>query len=133
MLQRVLLLTYNSLDTNHMICFRFLSLYMDIISMVNFSKVTEMDFKTPTIKIKSSLLTGCNEVPSEQKKLDNQIPKPTEGELHQFFVNLSKTEGKPVLLITIPDFSDSYVPVSHLPNFPKPLAELFDPTAMTLF
>ena len=37
-----------------------------------------------------------------------------------------------MLLSTIPDFSDSYVPVSHLPNFPKPLTELFDPTAMTL-
>ena len=99
---------------------------------VNFSKVAEMDFKAPTMKRKSSLLTDCNERPSEQKKLDTQIPKPTEGELHQCFVNLSKTEGKPVLLSTIPDFSDSYIPVSHLPNFPKPLTELFDPTVMTL-
>ena len=52
--------------------------------------------------------------------------------VHQFIVNLSKTEGKPVLLSTILDFSNSYVPVSHLPKFPKPLTELFDPTAMTL-
>ena len=57
---------------------------------VNFSKVAEMDFKTPTMKRKLSLLTDCNEGPSEQKKLDTQIPKPTEDELHQFFVNLSK-------------------------------------------
>ena len=91
-----------------------------------------MDFKTLTMKRKLSLLTDCNEGPSEQKKLDTQIPKPTEGELNQFFVNLSKTEGKPVLLSTIPNFSNSYVPVSHLPNFPKPLTELFDPTAITL-
>ena len=48
---------------------------------VNFSKVAEMDFKTSTMKIMSSLPTGCNKGPSEQKKLDNQIPKPTKGEL----------------------------------------------------
>ena len=101
---------------------------------VNFSKVAEMDFKTPTMKRKLSLLTGCNEGPSEQRKLDTQIPKPTESELCQFFINLSKTEGKPVLLSHTPGFSDSYVPIGHdhSPNFQKPLTELFDSTAMTL-
>ena len=54
--------------------------------------------------------------------------------VHQFVVNISKTEGKPVLLSTLLDFSNSYVLVGHLPNFPKPLTdlELFDPIAMIL-
>ena len=70
-----------------------------------------MNFKTPTMKRKLSLLADCNKGPSEQKKLDTQIPEPSESKLHQFFV---KSEG-----------SNSYVPVNHLPDFPKPLTELY--------
>ena len=100
---------------------------------VNFSKVAEIDFKTPSMKRKLSLLSDCDEGPSEQKKLYTaQIPKPTESELNQFFVNLSKIEGKPVLLTHTPGFSDAYIPVTHLPNFPKPLTDLFDADAMAL-
>ena len=55
------------------------------------------------MKRKLSLLSDCDEGPSEQKKLYTaQIPKPTESELNQFFVNLSKIEGKPVLLTHTP-------------------------------
>ena len=37
-----------------------------------------------------------------------------------------------MLLSHIPGFNESYVPINHLPNFPKPLTELFDPNAMSL-
>ena len=65
-------------------------------------------------------------------KKDAQIHKPTENELNQFFVNLLKTEGRPVLLSHTPGFSDLYVPIYGLPNFAKPLTDLFDSNAMTL-
>ena len=99
---------------------------------VNFSKVAEIDFKTPSMKRKLKVQADTDEGPSEQKKPYTQIPKPTGSELNQFYVNLSRTEGKPVILSHTPGFSDPYVPISHLPNFPKPLTELFDPNAMSL-
>ena len=36
------------------------------------------------------------------------------------------TSGKPVVLSHTKGFSDPYIPTAKLPNFPKPLTELFD-------
>ena len=93
--------------------------------------MADIDFKTPSMKRKLRLQVDSDKGPSEQKK-HAQIHKPTENELNQFFVNLSKTEGKPVLLSHTPGFSNLYVPINQLPNFPKPLTDLFDSNTMTL-
>ena len=34
------------------------------------------------------------------------------------------------MLTYTPGFSDACIPVTHLPNFPKPLTDLFDADAM---
>ena len=43
---------------------------------------------------------------------------------------MSNAGGKPVALSHMEGFSDLYIPVNCLPDFPKPLTELFDPKAM---
>ena len=63
------------------------------------------------MKRKLRLQVDSDKGPSEQKKYA-QIHKPTENELNQFFVNLSKTEGKPVLLSHTPGFSNLHVPIN---------------------
>ena len=93
--------------------------------------MAEIDFKTPSMKRKLKVQADTDEGPSEQKKPYTQISKPTESKLNQFY-DISRTEGKPVILSHTPGFSDPYVPISHLPNFPKPLTELFDPNTMSL-
>ena len=62
-----------------------------------------------------------------------RISKPTENEITGFFYSqLSKTLGRPVILSLIPGYSDAYVPASQLSDYPKPLTDLFDPSAETL-
>ena len=77
------------------------------------------------------LQAGCDEGPSEQRQLYTQIPKLAESELNQFYIILSKTEGKPVLLSHTPGFNDSYVTINHLPIVSKPITELYDPSVMS--
>ena len=98
---------------------------------VSFSRVAEIDLKTPNTERKLSLQGDSGDEASVQKKFFN-IPKPTESERNQFFLDLSKTAGKPVLLSYTAGFSDTYVPINQLPYFPRPLTELFDPNAMSL-
>ena len=47
--------------------------------------------------------------------------KPTESEITNFYSQLSKTSGKPVILSLIPEYSDVYMPASQLSDYPKPL------------
>ena len=60
------------------------------------------------------------------------VSQPTQDEIQQLYINLSKTDGKPVLLSHTEGFSDPFIPASELPNFPKPLSELFDENATTM-
>ena len=51
---------------------------------------------------------------------------------HKLHVRLSNTVGKPVVLSHTPGFSDAYVPLNMLADFPKPLTELFSKDAIDM-
>ena len=60
------------------------------------------------------------------------VPQPAQIKINQLYLNLSKTEGKLVILSHSQEFNDSYIPVNCLPDFPKPLTDLFDPSTVSL-
>ena len=98
--------------------------------------VGEIDFKTPGLKRKFAARQrddddDDNGGTSTKRELQ-KISKPTENEIANFYSQLSKTSGKPVILSLIPGYSNAYVPASQLSDYPKPLTELFDPSTETL-
>ena len=53
------------------------------------------------------------------------VSVPTISEINQLFY-LLKIKGKPVILSHMQGFSNTYIPVNCLPDFPKPLTDIFD-------
>ena len=86
-------------------------------------KVAEIDFKTPKSKQLSRLQSSC--------KACLMTPPSTE-QVNKLHVRLSNTVGKPVALSHTPGFSDAYVPLNALADFPKPLTELFNKDAIDM-
>ena len=95
---------------------------------VSFSKVADIDFKTPNQKRKVALRTS---EPEPKRKAFTFAP-PTDTDLFVLHSQLSTTSGRPVMLSHTEGFSDLYIPTARLPNFPKSLTELFDPNAIAL-
>ena len=100
---------------------------------VSFSKVANIDFTTPSQKRKTlQRKTEDEHSSSTPSKKVYTVSQPTQDEIQQLYVNLSKIDRKPVLLSHTEGFSDPFIPASELPNFPKPLSELFDENATTM-
>ena len=59
------------------------------------------------------------------------VPDTTE-QVNKFHVRLLKTVDKPVVLSHTPGFSDAYVPLNMLADFPKPLTEIFNNDAIDM-
>ena len=48
------------------------------------------------------------------------------------YSNINKSNSKPGILSLVPEFSDMYVLVTSLPEFPHPLPQLYDPNNLKL-
>ena len=57
---------------------------------------------------------------------------PSTEQVNKLHDRLSNTVGKPVALSHTPGFSDAYVPLNTLADFPKPLTELFNRDAINM-
>jgi len=97
---------------------------------VSFSTVADVDFKTPTQKRKMILRNEA--FTCEPKRKSFTVVPTADDDLTELYSQLSTTSGKPVMLSHTEGFSDHYIPIARLPDFPKLLIELFDPDAATL-
>ena len=93
-------------------------------------KVTEIDFKTPKSKQLSRLQPDEPEATTNCK--ESLMTVPGTEQVNKLHVRLSNTVGKPVVLSHTPGFSDAYVPLNMLADFPKPLTELFSKDAIDM-
>ena len=91
---------------------------------VEYLSVSDIDFRTPKQKRKSSQAFGSNTTPVPKKSLI--IQKPTESELTEYYLKLSKTKHKPVLLSLVNGFNDDFVPLYVKGILPQPLTALYD-------
>ena len=92
---------------------------------VQFAKV---DFATPQHKRKSS----SHECDDTIKKRKIEIPVPVEDEIKSYYLKLSKTKERPVLLSLVPGLNESYVPKYVSGILPEPLTYLYDEEALSL-
>ena len=88
---------------------------------VEYLSVSDIDYRTPKQKRKSSQAFGSNTTPVPKKSLIMQ--KPTESELTEYYLKLSKTKHKPVLLSLV---NDDFVPLYVKGILPQPLTALYD-------
>ena len=91
---------------------------------VEYLSVSDIDFRTPKQKRKSSQAFGSSTTPVPKKSLIMQ--KPTESELTEYYLKLSKTKHKPVLLSLVNGFNDDFVPLYIKGILPQPLTALYD-------
>ena len=91
---------------------------------VEYLSVSDIDFRTPKQKRKSSQAFGSNTTPAPKKSL--MIQKPTESELTEYYLKLSKTKHKPVLLSLVDGFNDNFVPLYIKGILPQPLTALYN-------
>jgi len=99
---------------------------------VPYVEVKDMDFRTPSLKRKLESRQKSEEGTSSTTKQVFCVSASTTQSVNQFFANVSRAGGKPVALSHKEGFSDSYVPINCLPDFPKPLTDLFYPSFMSL-
>ena len=59
--------------------------------------------------------------------------QPQESSIARFYCQLStKTPGKPVILSLVSEYANAYIPNTLTSDFPRPLSELFDASAVNL-
>ena len=71
--------------------------------------MSDVDFRTPKQKRKSSQAFGSDTTSVPKKCLI--VQKPTEAELMDYYLKLSKTKHKPVLLSLVNGVNDYFVPL----------------------
>ena len=76
---------------------------------IEYMPVSDIDFRTPKQKRKNSQAFGSNATPAPKRNL--VVQKPTDSELTEYYLKLSKTKHKPVLLSLINGFNDNFVPL----------------------
>ena len=83
-------------------------------------------FPTPTSKRTQSQKKTVEHEEGEPvpKKKKVSVPEPTENDLELFYRDLSKTNGKPVILSLLPNYNETYIPAYESDILPKPLTEL---------
>ena len=76
----------------------------------------------------------------EQTSVDDHIPrkkiltvsKPSSDDIKTFYEELSKSNGKPVILSLVPGHNTSYIPLYEAGTLMRPLTDLHDPKSMAL-
>ena len=79
-------------------------------SIVKFDEICNIDFTTPQSKRKSSDNDNSGERSITNKKPRLEIPKPTEEDLGNHHLRLSRMKGKPILLSFVLELNESYEP-----------------------
>ena len=94
---------------------------------VEFLPVSKIDFRTPQLKRKL-LLDNPHSSPmtSATAGKARRVLKPTEAQLNDYYLQLSKFKHKPVFLSLVEPYSDVYVPLYIRGVLPSPLTSLFD-------
>ena len=69
---------------------------------------------------------SCSQWSSQEKGSCVTVKKPESSELDNFFTKLSQCSTKPAILSIVTPYSDSYIPKTIQPTFPKPLQQLYD-------
>ena len=64
--------------------------------------------------------------------VSNPANKPSVDEMNNLYSNISTSKTKPGILSLVPEFSDMYVPVTSIHEFPRPLSLLYDPNNLKL-
>ena len=96
------------------------------LKKIEYLRTKEIDFTSVRGK-KSKLddpLEGVSTVSEESAVTTNEGSRPTSDEFALFYKNISRQGTKPAILSLIPNYSDSYVPKSTQPHFPRPLTAL---------
>ena len=91
---------------------------------VEYMPVSDIDFRTPKHKRKKSQAFGSNATPAPKTNL--VVQKPTDPELTEYYLKLSKTKHKPVLLSLINGFNDNFVPLYVKGVLPQPLTAFYN-------
>ena len=113
---------------------------------VPFLEVADMDFTTPRCKRKASFHEMNEDNVSTDEDDDVSVVavsssssfmacnvKPQESSIARFYCQLStKTPGKPVILSLVSEYANAYIPKTLTSDFPRPLSELFDASAVNL-
>ena len=86
--------------------------------------MSDIDFRTPKQKRKNSQAFGSNATPAPKRNL--VVQKPTDSELTEYYLKLSKTKHKLVLLSLINGFNDNFVPLYVKGVLPQPLTALYN-------
>ena len=89
-------------------------------------------FKQKTTSSDSDVEAACcsSEYMGTAKK--TKLEPPTEAELADFFSAVNKAEKKPAILKITDPYYKHFIPTLSKPEFPKPITELYDPTALTM-
>lgn len=91
---------------------------------VKYLPVSDIDFRTPKQKRKRSQVSGSYTTSVPKKSLI--VQKPTEAELTDYYLKLSKAKHKPVLLSLVNDVNDCFVPLYIKEILPQPLTALYN-------
>ena len=91
---------------------------------VEYLPVSDIDFRTSKQKRKSSQAFGSDTTSAPKKSLI--VQKPTEAELTDYYLKLSKAKHKPVLLSLINGVNDYFVPLYIKGILPQPLTALYN-------
>ena len=98
------------------------------IKNVPYAEVRNINFTSARTILDESIDNSESDVGSQSHvhKRSRVIPEPTALELSAFYKSLHETGQKPVLLSTIPQYSNNYAPALVNGNFPLVLTELYD-------
>ena len=94
---------------------------------VKFDEISSINFVTPHQKRKL-----CEQSGGTSKKHRAEVPEPTEEDISNHYLQISKIKGKPILLSFVPELNDSYVPMYVSGILPRPLTHLYDKAALSL-
>ena len=62
--------------------------------------------------------------------ITKHIALPSTGELDTFYASINQANIKPAILRIMPPYANDFVPKLSSGKFPKPLTELYNPTAL---
>ena len=106
---------------------------------VPYKPIKELDFtssKTQKKKLDQQIDKHCSApfqiVSTERVSKKNDVPKPSDFELEDFFQKISKCGSKPAVLSLVTPFSDAYVPRDFSEEFPPLISDFVDTSCFNL-
>ena len=93
--------------------------------------IGELDFTSAKTKMKELKGSELSATSTSSLQL-SKITAPSDLELDRFYDKLSQTSTKPAILSLVPAHAHKYIPTSKLPNYPKPLQSLYEPSYTSL-